>query len=592
MAGQKNSFLAVVVPETDSTMTEARKLAPSLKDFGADKVFAVYAEKQLAGKGRNGSKWIQAEEELLAKSTAKPSSLDSIENSVKPFAEALEDKPDFLPLTFIVSSPLIKIQYSWLGIATGCAVYDALQKTASHMRSTCLGLPYPKYSPEPFYVKWPNDILYKRYDNTWRKLCGILCETSFQGNQAELFYIGIGLNLFSAPDIPEAGSFLDWILSSVQEKPIAKKEINKWLKNKENKNEIMQVFSEALESELHQYLFTPRLSQQLKGLALERSFPIGTILKVNKGTRIGGFNGFSQEGGLLLEGSDEVIYAGGVELFSEEHTNGITQNTHPQATLPREEAAHHNPISRNQGASFRKEENKKETPQGTLALDCGNTRVHWSYKNHEGQVVFGHFSNEELTPDSLESKPTLLRPLFRAMVQERQGKVKLLCASVRQENAQEEVSERLKTYIKKSFPEVKIESVNVKINELLLIANLQGEYGDTLGLDRALRFIFAAQKATKKRKNIATCSAGTALTFECVSKKGHILESFIMPGLQMSLDAMAAFTEMLPKLRWNVEQIRMTGGPFTTENAMQTGTLLSALGALIVSLKTTQVSDL
>lgn len=59
-------------------------------------------------------------------------------------------------------------------------------------------------------IKWPNDVLLNR-----KKICGILCETLWEGDQMKSLILGLGTNLLhgAAPDIPN----LTYPASSVED---------------------------------------------------------------------------------------------------------------------------------------------------------------------------------------------------------------------------------------------------------------------------------------------------------------------------------------------------------------------------------------
>jgi BirA family biotin operon repressor/biotin-[acetyl-CoA-carboxylase] ligase len=122
----------------------------------------VVAEEQTAGRGRLGRKWITPPGAALA------------------FSMIFRPQP--------VERNVIPL-YSGLG---ALAVVIALEES--------YGL-----KPE---IKWPNDVLLGG-----RKLCGILAETVWLGEQAESVVLGIGLNV-SAEAVPEVGS-LDFPATSL-----------------------------------------------------------------------------------------------------------------------------------------------------------------------------------------------------------------------------------------------------------------------------------------------------------------------------------------------------------------------------------------
>jgi BirA family biotin operon repressor/biotin-[acetyl-CoA-carboxylase] ligase len=121
---------------------------------GAADLALVIADEQTAGRGRLGRKWITPPGAALAFSLV-----------LRPVAE----EGEFVAL------------YSALG---ALAVVSALEE---------------EYGLKP-EIKWPNDILVRG-----RKLCGILAEAVWLGDQAESVILGIGLNV--RPEaVPEAGS--------------------------------------------------------------------------------------------------------------------------------------------------------------------------------------------------------------------------------------------------------------------------------------------------------------------------------------------------------------------------------------------------
>jgi BirA family biotin operon repressor/biotin-[acetyl-CoA-carboxylase] ligase len=61
----------------------------------------------------------------------------------------------------------------------------------------------------PLELKWPNDLVIGR---PWRKLGGILCETSGTGSQVEAVVVGVGVNLLPAaypPDLADHATSLE-----------------------------------------------------------------------------------------------------------------------------------------------------------------------------------------------------------------------------------------------------------------------------------------------------------------------------------------------------------------------------------------------
>ena len=121
---------------TGSTMDDAAAWARD----GADEGAVVVAETQTASRGRLGRRWVSDSGNLYFSVLFRPSA-------------------DDLPLL----SPL-----------AGVAVARSIRQVA--------GL-YPA-------IKWPNDIMIED-----RKVCGILAESAFSGNQVDHAVVGIGINV-------------------------------------------------------------------------------------------------------------------------------------------------------------------------------------------------------------------------------------------------------------------------------------------------------------------------------------------------------------------------------------------------------------
>lgn len=138
-------FNIVRVVETESTNTEAKILGYS----GATTGTVVVAERQTAGRGRQGRNWLSGEGNLLFSILLKPDCSPS---------EAAE-------LGFVI---------------------------AVSMRRAILELE-PQIGKISF--KWPNDILLNG-----KKVCGILLESDLKANRVENMVAGIGVNVGSYPE--------------------------------------------------------------------------------------------------------------------------------------------------------------------------------------------------------------------------------------------------------------------------------------------------------------------------------------------------------------------------------------------------------
>jgi BirA family transcriptional regulator, biotin operon repressor / biotin---[acetyl-CoA-carboxylase] ligase len=110
---------------------------------GAPDLALVYAEEQTSGRGRGGHRWVTRLETALAFSLV-----------LRPYAGEEQSVP----------------QFSGLG---ALAVCDALEVRGLHPQ-----------------IKWPNDVLLNA-----RKVCGILVETVWSGENVDSIVLGIGVNV-------------------------------------------------------------------------------------------------------------------------------------------------------------------------------------------------------------------------------------------------------------------------------------------------------------------------------------------------------------------------------------------------------------
>ncbi|HSD88734.1 MAG TPA: biotin--[acetyl-CoA-carboxylase] ligase, partial [Kofleriaceae bacterium] len=123
-----------------STNDEAARLARA----GAARGTIVIAERQTAGRGRDGRLW--------------------------------ESPPGGLYLSAVLRPPLPVVAVPPMTLAIGIGLCEAVRATGA-----------------PAVLKWPNDLLVGG-----RKLAGVLVEAQSQGNRLESVIVGIGINLTGA----------------------------------------------------------------------------------------------------------------------------------------------------------------------------------------------------------------------------------------------------------------------------------------------------------------------------------------------------------------------------------------------------------
>lgn len=145
---------AICLTRIDSTNTLAKTLASQ----GAPEGTLVVADEQTAGRGRLNRRWIAA--------------------------------PGTSLLCSILFRPALSAsRVNHLTMLCSMAAADAVEQVA--------GLPVG--------LKWPNDLVVKSQSphlgrQAWRKLAGILTETSLLGNRVAFAIVGIGINVNMLPE--------------------------------------------------------------------------------------------------------------------------------------------------------------------------------------------------------------------------------------------------------------------------------------------------------------------------------------------------------------------------------------------------------
>lgn len=107
------------------------------------------------------------------------------------------------------------------------------------------------------------------------------------------------------------------------------------------------------------------------------------------------------------------------------------------------------------------------------------------------------------------------------------------------------------------------------------IIKVKTDYPEEVGADRLVNAIAAWERY---RENLIIIDFGTAITFDCVSKKCEYLGGTILPGVAISLDALATRTAKLPRIDVSVPPGEIIGS--NTVQAMKSG-ILNGYGSLI-----------
>ena len=140
----------IVLPEVDSTLSYATRIAPDLR--GPTWILAL---RQTAGRGRRGRAWV-----------------DPVGNFASTLVMPISCSPDQAALRSFIAS---------------LALFDAICAVTGRANGLAL--------------KWPNDVLLNG-----GKIAGILLESAGAGGDVHTLSIGIGVNLLNTPNHVETGA--------------------------------------------------------------------------------------------------------------------------------------------------------------------------------------------------------------------------------------------------------------------------------------------------------------------------------------------------------------------------------------------------
>lgn len=539
--------------ETTSTMDWARAW---LKAHSCTEPVAFLCMKQTAGRGRGGSVWTQGESSDSAHNAAAP-----VVSEFAYFAQAVRHAGQVGPSTFVFPAPLIQIPSSWMSLAVGCALSDALETVYRRLKNQLDFFSIlPSDKPFDIKIKWPNDVWLWSTDSarsakmSGKKIAGILCETSFRGDALQYVSVGIGLNVLSAPvNVAHAGSLLEvWGLTLQR-------------LTQQQKVTLQVLLAEEMERELRDYLCTPRTAEQLRMLALDRSLPMGTRLVVNKGEATGLFAGLTLEGGLLLEGHDEPVVSGDVAFL--ENLNGSEQLDTPK-TL--------------------------DSDLARLCVDFGNSFIHWQVEVQQeiqkGSVAWSDVDKKSLTNLRLFRRIQVVDEIIHCVGAKKQ--VELVWADVAIDSQSRQFIRALEDALASECAGREIALYPLSSEEILQASGVEADYvSGQMGVDRALHVWFASEMARRDVKSVAVVSLGTAMTGVVVSGDGRLIESFILPGVGLGLAALHSKTARLPLVRMPERLPALqVEPPFSTQQSILRGVLLQLRGIISTIAQTHSVS--
>ncbi len=172
----------------------------------------------------------------------------------------------------------------------------------------------------------------------------------------------------------------------------------------------------------------------------------------------------------------------------------------------------------------------------SIALDIGNSRVHL------GAYIDNQWTVEHVDHKSfLEGHSRLLESLEAWSEQENISSLKLGYISL----SKPRMTQQILSFITK-----KLDSLSITLYPIESAVSLYLNYEGKMGIDRKLRLIYGKELSETHQKPIALFTLGTAFTAEIISSEGELIDSVILPGIQMNYNALHTFTAALPQISW------------------------------------------
>jgi 23S rRNA pseudouridine1911/1915/1917 synthase len=612
---QEQAFVrSVLVGQVGSTMDVARSLAALIEqDAAVPEVIrscpiAVLATHQVRGRGRQGRPWLGARSTPPNGMDTKPCDdnewarrcLERLQNemesaSVPCFSDlavkAFQETGEMPVFSVLFPRGSVRIPLEWFSLAVGCAVFDAVDELSVALASAVPGGFFaPPLCPKRVYLKWPNDVVVcdprllgdgaatkGMPPMVLGKLAGTLVETVWPSGS---LVAGVGVNLFRAPG-PDAPGALSHLVAqpeafspralqptqSIPVRPFSVVEalanvpleadaatdkqkaraLERWRQDAASCLFAVTRFTEALERELLEYVTIPRTSGQLRTLAQARMLPVGASFVAVDGSVAGEFLGLADDGALVLKGH-QPIYTGDVSLRLALRSDRSGEQLGSEVA--------HSALQRSKAWEAR-----SSGPQGAtvraLLLDLGNTRLHWGMiaADGSGDVEFGHLSYAVLLePPRVALGDEGVRALLAVLQSQKRNQVSILVCSVKDATETRKTMDGLRALLELAYPEMRHEVRVLTLDWLRSqspdLDELLAGYGSTMGIDRALRLDYALRDLHRASKTVLIVSLGTATTIEVLGQ-GGLIESRILPGIQMGLDALTKGTGLLPEMDYH-----------------------------------------
>jgi type III pantothenate kinase len=205
-----------------------------------------------------------------------------------------------------------------------------------------------------------------------------------------------------------------------------------------------------------------------------------------------------------------------------------------------------------------------------IAIDIGNTNITAGLFIDNAEIMM-----EKIDGGDSEELASILKTYWQKIPFVKAGKDKdkkhdgvIVIASV-----QPDWTEKIREIVKKELNEKIIEIGAGK--DVPLPMELDVDEPGQVGVDRVL-CAFAAYSVVGDA--VVVADFGTAVTIDLVDENGIFLGGTILPGFDMSADAMHRQTAALPK----IDKVKIPGKPFgrNTIEAINNGLYYSAIGAL------------
>ncbi len=191
-----------------------------------------------------------------------------------------------------------------------------------------------------------------------------------------------------------------------------------------------------------------------------------------------------------------------------------------------------------------------------LLVDIGNSRIKWGLAE-SGELISG----QAVTHKTPEFSNTIKQQWLTLKAPDN-----LAICSV----SAKHIAQQIIAIANKLWPDIHI--IIAKTSAQAFSVSNAYSQAEKLGIDRWLSLIAFQYYYSAKSGGIVDC--GTAITIDCINKKGHHLGGLISPGLQLMKQA----------LYHSTEDLTLTAGHFSvtlsnnTESAIYSGTLYAAAG--------------